>query len=243
MATDWHSYVAGFFDGEGSITIARVRSNGRSDYHCIHVYISQRAKYRAILDRIASDFGGHVILKKEQTRVSKTWAEGAVWQLQEKGGIRRFLLALQPHCIVKAEQIRIALEFLDSFQKSGVVADDLGRIRGRTLTADEVERRERLRLKMREANLLGPTRAKPSQLPPLDVQHQRLREDNLTGNRETISKGENRPLARLTDDIVRSMRAEYAAGGVTLEELGTRYGVHIMTVHKAVHRKTWKHIP
>lgn len=58
----------------------------------------------------------------------------------------------------------------------------------------------------------------------------------------TAQRGERHGLARLTDDAVRDIRASYAAGGVTLLELGERYGVSKSTVFGIVDRQTWTHV-
>lgn len=238
--SDWHAYVAGFFDGEGSVSIARVRVGERSDYHKIVVVIGQRAKYREVLDRIHDEFGGTVGLRNQKTRIAERWAEHAVWQLQDKTSIEVFLRAMQPYCIVKARQIEIGLDFIRTFEQAPNVRDSLGRIRGRQLTADEVERRESIRLQLREANALGPARAKPSTLPPLDVQH--LARETPLANVTTVSRGEHRYNSKLTDDDVRSIRTEFAAGGITKRSLAQRHGVTDMVINGIVRRTRWGHV-
>lgn len=54
--------------------------------------------------------------------------------------------------------------------------------------------------------------------------------------------GEQNANAILTADQVRAIRARYAAGGVTLHDLGAEYGVNKTTVHGVVRRRSWKHI-
>lgn len=169
--TAWNAYIAGFFDGEGSVSIARQRANGKADYHKVIVTLSQRAKHRDVLDRVASDYGGRVLVVSQKTRVSQNWAENAKWQLQAKSEIERFLSAIEPYVIVKREQVRLGLEFIRSFATGAALRDSAGRIQGKILPVEEIGRREQLRLQMLEANKLGPQRAKPSQLPPLSLEH------------------------------------------------------------------------
>jgi hypothetical protein len=238
--SEWHGYLAGFFDGEGSVTIARVRANGLSDYHKIVVAVGQRAKYREVLDRIQAEFGGYVMLRQQESRVRHLWAEHAVWQLQDKRGIERFLAAIQPHSMVKREQIRIGLEFVQTFTAAARARDSLGRIRGKVLTSEEIERRERLRLELRAANELGPPKAKPSILPPLDVQLRRPSE--LIADPTTVRRGVDRYNARFTEDDIRSIRDVYESKGATQEALAAQYGVSLMTINKIVNRKTWRHV-
>ena len=163
----WHAYVAGFFDGEGSISIVmqRSRSGGPVRYHKIRVTLSQREKHRAILDRVAADFGGTVRIQSQAYRISPGWASQAVWQLQDWDGIGRFLSIIRPYCIVKAAQVQIALDFVATRKPPGLKPRSAdGRLTGRHVDADEIERRETYRRAMREANTLGPTRARPSTL-------------------------------------------------------------------------------
>lgn len=239
----FNAYVAGLFDGEGSVSIARVSANGRSDYHKIVVTIGQRARHRDALDRVQAEFGGTVSVRTQKLRISQGWAEHASWQLQAKPAIERFLSTIQPYSIIKSEPIRIGLEFIRSFRPALLnQRNRLGQVTGMMLTADEIERREVLRLELREANYLGPTRARPSQLPPLDVQHRNREGEELTADASRISRGEARYNAALTEAKVQALRAEYATGQVTQEQLAERYGVSLMTISKAIHYKTWAHV-
>lgn len=46
--------------------------------------------------------------------------------------------------------------------------------------------------------------------------------------------------ARLTEDNVREIRREYAAGGVTQEALALRFDVTQSTVNAVIRRHTWQ---
>jgi hypothetical protein len=48
--------------------------------------------------------------------------------------------------------------------------------------------------------------------------------------------------ARLTDDAVRAIRAAYARGGTTQNELAAQYGVSNGTIWNVVHLRWWKHV-
>jgi hypothetical protein len=48
--------------------------------------------------------------------------------------------------------------------------------------------------------------------------------------------------AKLTNEKVLKLRAEYACGGITYSELGKKYCIDSGTASRIVNRKTWKHI-
>jgi hypothetical protein len=59
---------------------------------------------------------------------------------------------------------------------------------------------------------------------------------------ERLPRGETQHLSKLTAARVIEIRSLYATG-ITLAELGARFGVHFATISKVILRKTWKHIP
>ena len=58
---------------------------------------------------------------------------------------------------------------------------------------------------------------------------------------ERLARGESIPWHRLTDDEVRAMRAEHAAGATTVA-IGERHGVSQAPAWNVVNGKTWKHV-
>ncbi len=60
--------------------------------------------------------------------------------------------------------------------------------------------------------------------------------------RYTPGEGESNGKAKLTNEIVRSIRAEYAAGGITQMQLSAKYNVTQAQISLIVLRKEWKHI-
>lgn len=59
---------------------------------------------------------------------------------------------------------------------------------------------------------------------------------------ERIIRGEQHPKAVLTEELVKTLRDTYAAGGITMAALAVRYQVHERTIHGAITRRTWKHV-
>lgn len=57
------------------------------------------------------------------------------------------------------------------------------------------------------------------------------------------SRGECRPLAKLTKDQVIEIRRKYKTGAFSMPELAAEYSIVTSTVFKIVHRAAWKHVP
>lgn len=55
-------------------------------------------------------------------------------------------------------------------------------------------------------------------------------------------RGQRSHFAKLTDEIVLAMRAQYAQGGISRRELAKRFGTSVKTVDTVIRRDTWKHI-
>lgn len=49
--------------------------------------------------------------------------------------------------------------------------------------------------------------------------------------------------ARLTEEIVKTIREKYATGETSFNKLAQEYGLAIAHVYRIVRRKVWKHIP
>lgn len=60
---------------------------------------------------------------------------------------------------------------------------------------------------------------------------------------ERIWKGVQCHKAKLTEELVIKLRADYAAGGISYKSLGGKYGVTGPNARFIVIRHTWKHVP
>lgn len=58
----------------------------------------------------------------------------------------------------------------------------------------------------------------------------------------TETKGSRHGCAKLTEEKVASIRADYATGRFTMQELGAKHGIGKSAVHFIVKRQTWKHV-
>ncbi len=59
---------------------------------------------------------------------------------------------------------------------------------------------------------------------------------------ERVPRGETNGMSKLTVAKVIEIRSIHAAGGITLKELGARFGVPFNTVGDIVKRRTWTHV-
>ena len=66
--------------------------------------------------------------------------------------------------------------------------------------------------------------------------------DMIAKGRHVTALGESNGNAKLTDDDVRSILAEYATGNYTQKEIAKAYCVGHPAIHSIVNRKTWKHV-
>lgn len=104
-------YIAGFFDGEGSVNVGRV---GKTWNHFVlNVQVTNNKP--AVLDEIHSRWGGSLGLyrrKGPNNNSSPTW----MWNITAKNATQ-FLEELTPHLVLKKEQARLGLELLRSIRE------------------------------------------------------------------------------------------------------------------------------
>ena len=119
------SYIAGFFDGEGSINIL-TRKRPKNTEYTLTVAIGQ--KDGATLDWIKENFGGNVYLIKR---------DGSFyWAISHKKAIV-FLKELLPFLQYKKPQALVAIEYYENMTK-----------RARITSREEIGRREQARLQL-----------------------------------------------------------------------------------------------
>lgn len=107
--TDW-AYLAGFIDGEGCLTIARVRVGKNINKLAFHRNIRVGQCSRPVLDWIVSRFGG-TVYKHQKPYDRKNWYY--YWALTgSKKKYEQFLLGILPYLKVKKLQAKIMLEFV-----------------------------------------------------------------------------------------------------------------------------------
>lgn len=132
------SYVAGFFDGEGSITVTPVKRSprGLSPNHTLQVSIGNTDP-RA-LEWIHNNFGGSLTVRypnKKNHRNVLQWIIRAAMALP-------FLRAIEPFVKMKREQVRLGIQFQEPKHRHG----------SKRVTITELKRRELIRRKIQKLN-------------------------------------------------------------------------------------------
>lgn len=102
------SYAAGFFDGEGHITIRRANQylGGTPSYRCC---IGATNRDEFVLQMLQATYGGKIYSK---VRYSPAHNQAYEWFLQNTEEVRAFLTDIEPYCLIKVPQVRLGLEFL-----------------------------------------------------------------------------------------------------------------------------------
>lgn len=113
LSGEQRAYLAGLFDGEGTVAVYESSSASRGERRPIWVYQVQITNCSLkVLDHVAAAVGGSVV-RKSAGRVN--WRQCFVWRLCGDGAAT-FMEAVLPFAIVKADEIREALRFRELCQ-------------------------------------------------------------------------------------------------------------------------------
>ena len=107
---EWLSYLGGFFDGEGSISLARRIDQPNAGYRLI---CSVSQKDPIPLKGFQVLFGGAIRCKKYKHYICHDW------RLCNRKALA-FLKIIEPYLIVKAPQARLAIQFQNRRLLGGV---------------------------------------------------------------------------------------------------------------------------
>lgn len=150
--------MAGFVDGEGSLTIWKQIRTGRSS-PAYRPMITIANTKKQTLEVFTSEYGGKIYRDNESGKGPRgsTWADSFDWYCPVASA-ERFLSEIKQYLVLKGEQAKILLAFLS-------VRDTI-RTRPRTkhgwlspLTGAEIEQREQLYLSSRRLNKKGKSMA------------------------------------------------------------------------------------
>lgn len=140
-------YLAGFVDGEGSLSLARKPRRGSPEY-CVRVSIANTN--REILGEIQQELGGTIA---ESRRRNPKWKLGysLIWTNAAAVGILR---RIAPHLRVKSSNAVALLEYTEHVIEYGRPRDRKGRIL--PLSKEEMKVREAYHERLRRLNARGP---------------------------------------------------------------------------------------
>ena len=97
-------YLAGFFDGEGSVSVVNSLNNGR---HSFQVWVQVSNTDIDILETYQRLFKGQIRkLSKKKAHHKQAW----MWRVVSKQAVA-FLTAIEPYLTIKKEQAQLAIKF------------------------------------------------------------------------------------------------------------------------------------
>jgi len=108
-------YLAGLVDGEGCIDFQRGFNKGFNQ-----LYVRPRVRITMVdganlLPNIQNNFGGHCKIQ-DRRKGNENWQAATCWSISSKHEVERFLGAITNHLILKKEQARFALWYLNRLQ-------------------------------------------------------------------------------------------------------------------------------
>jgi len=107
----FNSWLAGFWEGEGSLyKLTKQTGYGVN----IHQAIDNEKTVRFCMDKIKEKFGGH--LNKKAPRILKHKIQ-LRWQLYKREDIIYFLKTIYPYCKIRKKQIEDVLEYYEIHPK------------------------------------------------------------------------------------------------------------------------------
>ncbi len=140
-------YLAGFIDGDGSLSLSRI-PRGHSYEYCVRTTIANTNK--AILREIQRDWGGTIHSMGERPRPN--WKPGfvLVWT---NAAAAQLLRKVRSQLRLKSQRADVLLEFADHVSECRRRRDELGRLRPHS--TQEMELREAFFRRLRQLNRKG----------------------------------------------------------------------------------------
>lgn len=149
------AWMAGFVDGEGSLTISRQdRKNRPSPTYKVSITVTNTK--RNSLDLFIKEYNGHTYqihdYRKDKRKVN--WADAYTWYCSVSSS-ERFLIEMLPYLRLKGQQAKLILKFIktkDGFNR----VKRIGQAHGSApLSKKEIEHREKLRQQVHLLNSKG----------------------------------------------------------------------------------------
>lgn len=137
------AYLAGFFDGEGSIFISTEKHNSCPHKLRHHLTLRISNTNSDILHLLFSIFKVGVVKKQPTPEMeTKGWTQDWVWVIVSRGAVNLLEMML-PYLKVKKKQAELAIKFQSLLMKNP---------KGHSITVEEFIERGELRNKIKELN-------------------------------------------------------------------------------------------
>ena len=143
------AWMAGFVDGEGSLTIIKqVRKDRPSSAYRAYATISNTNA--GVLKIFCKEYGGRIYSYRDVREWDAKWKDSYYW-ICPIVTTRKFLSDILPHLKLKRKQAELLLEFINkkhAFRRK----ERKGQHGSAPLSEEEISFREKLRLKVRSLN-------------------------------------------------------------------------------------------
>ena len=108
------AYMAGFFDGEGTIGLGN--RSGRPNQYRVYISIANTNEW--IIRWFQFNFGGHIAFEDKQSQ-NPNWQDAWRWSITGGQQALKFLQAICPYLILKKLQAELAIIFQSRHSKVG----------------------------------------------------------------------------------------------------------------------------
>ena len=137
------AYLAGFLDGEGHIGITRSIPRVNTGRHCHYMIVTIANTHKPIMEKLKRRWGGVLVWRKASKE-----SDTIIGNLRLSSiAAANLLREIEPYLVVKKKQAELALLFADELANRETVT--------KPLTKAEWDRREDLRIAIREINRPG----------------------------------------------------------------------------------------
>ena len=104
------AWAAGFFDGEGCVLVelSKQKACKHGFRTVLHATVTQTSL--PCLELFLDRFGGKIVTNEHKTPTGRRWAVQYRWSVKNDDAIA-FLKAIQPYCVVKREQVDVAVSY------------------------------------------------------------------------------------------------------------------------------------
>ena len=131
------AWLAGFFDGEGSVGLYRKFKEGV--FYAVSTRIAVAQTDRTCLDKFHTLFGGSLVLLDRSERKTVRHTQYWSWTCDSTASANLFLQTIRKFLYVKAEEADLVMEFINnrytySLERKGVLIDQLALLKTRRKT-------------------------------------------------------------------------------------------------------------